>query len=59
MTPELIWDYGEKMQILKEDEKFTIPEENQFGVLVSRRKTTKILEKPFQNIKRNLFPAMI
>ncbi|AFL81656.1 PMT family glycosyltransferase, 4-amino-4-deoxy-L-arabinose transferase [Aequorivita sublithincola DSM 14238] len=35
MTPELIWDYGEKMKILREDENILIPEENQFGVMVS------------------------
>lgn len=35
MTPELIWDYGEKMSVLKKDNKLTIPPEPQFGVLVS------------------------
>ena len=35
MTPELIWDYGDKMKILKEGEKVAIPEENKFGVMVS------------------------
>ena len=34
MTPELIWDYGEKMQVLKNGDEISIPEENQFGVLV-------------------------
>ncbi len=35
MTPELIWDYGEKMEVLKSGDKLTIPPEPQFGVLVS------------------------
>ncbi|MGO3181794.1 MAG: ArnT family glycosyltransferase [Aequorivita sp.] len=35
MTPELIWDYGEKMAILKVGDEVTIPEENRFGVMVS------------------------
>lgn len=35
MTPELIWDYGEKMQILRNEETITIPDANQFGVMVS------------------------
>ncbi len=35
MTPELIWDYGEKMEMLNKDGGFIIPAENRFGVLVS------------------------
>ncbi|PHR14778.1 MAG: hypothetical protein COA40_00955 [Aequorivita sp.] len=35
MTPELIWDYGEKMEILNQDDTFITPTENRFGVLVS------------------------
>lgn len=35
MTPELIWDYGEKMKILKVGSDVTIPEEKKFGVMVS------------------------
>lgn len=35
MTPELIWDYGDKMTILKVDSEVAIPEENKFGVMVS------------------------
>ncbi|WP_310993833.1 ArnT family glycosyltransferase [Aequorivita marina] len=35
MTPELIWDYGEKMPILKVDDEVTIPKESKFGVMVS------------------------
>ncbi|MDN3724672.1 glycosyltransferase family 39 protein [Aequorivita sp. SDUM287046] len=35
MTPELIWDYGEKMEILKTGDKVSIPEEKEFGVMVS------------------------
>ena len=35
MTPELIWDYGEKMEMLNKDGEFITPAENRFGVLVS------------------------
>ncbi|MRT17129.1 phospholipid carrier-dependent glycosyltransferase [Vitellibacter sp. q18] len=35
MTPELIWDYGEKMELLNKDEQYIIPNENRFGVLVA------------------------
>lgn len=35
MTPELIWDYGEKMTILKSDNEVIIPEDNKFGIMVS------------------------
>ena len=43
MTPELIWDYGEKMPLLKKDEGLSVPKENKFGVLVS--------EEQLQNFK--------
>lgn len=48
MTPELIWDYGEKMSILKTDDTVSIPEENKFGVLVSKE-GLQSFEKTFSN----------
>ncbi len=51
MTPELIWDYGEKMKILKVDEKVAVPEENQFGVMVSEDNLQNF-EEAFPNFKR-------
>lgn len=51
MTPELIWDYGEKMKILKVGENVTIPEENQFGVMVSENNHENF-DNAFSNFKR-------
>lgn len=51
MTPELIWDYGEKMQVLKEVEKVAIPEENQFGVLV-QEESLQNFDETFSNFKK-------
>ena len=51
MTPELVWDYGEKMKILKENGSFSIPEENQFGVLVSEEQLQNFKEA-FPNFRR-------
>ncbi|SRX75354.1 ArnT family glycosyltransferase [Aequorivita antarctica] len=51
MTPELIWDYGEKMEILKAVEKVTIPEEEKFGVMVSENNHENFAEA-FSNFKR-------
>ncbi len=50
MTPELIWDYGKKMQILKEGEKISIPEESQFGVLV-QEENIQLFKKTFPNFE--------
>lgn len=50
MTPELIWDYGEKMQILKNGDEILIPKENQFGVLVSEEKM-QLFKETFPNFK--------
>ncbi|MDP2687646.1 MAG: glycosyltransferase family 39 protein [Aequorivita sp.] len=50
MTPELIWDYGEKMQILKNGDEIIIPMENQFGVLVSEEKM-QLFKETFPNYK--------
>ncbi|MCB0466563.1 MAG: hypothetical protein KDC78_12955, partial [Aequorivita sp.] len=51
MTPELIWDYGEKMEVLKKEENTRIPEENQFGVLVQEENLEQFKET-FHNYKR-------
>ncbi|HET8803908.1 MAG TPA: DUF308 domain-containing protein, partial [Aequorivita sp.] len=50
MTPELIWDYGEKMQILKNGDEILIPKENQFGILVSEEKM-QLFKETFPNYK--------
>jgi hypothetical protein len=44
MTPELIWDYGEKMEMLNKDGGFIIPAENRFGVLVSEESLVHFAE---------------
>ena len=51
MTPELIWDYGQKMKILKVGNEVTIPEENQFGVMVSENNHENF-DEAFSNFKR-------
>ena len=51
MTPELIWDYGEKMQVLKEGEKVAIPAESQFGIMVSEDNLQNF-EEAFSNFKK-------
>ena len=51
MTPELIWDYGEKMEMLNIDGKFKIPEENRFGVLVSEE-SLQHFKETFPNFRR-------
>ena len=51
MTPELIWDYGEKMTILKEGDSISIPEENRFGVLVSEEQL-QYFKEAFPNFRR-------
>lgn len=35
ITPEIIWDYGEKMEVLHNDGSFLTPVADRFGVLVS------------------------
>ncbi|MGB3344952.1 MAG: glycosyltransferase family 39 protein [Aequorivita sp.] len=50
MTPELIWDYGGKMGVLKSGDKLTIPLEPQFGVLVSAD-ALEDFKQSFQNFK--------
>ena len=51
MTPELIWDYGEKMEMLNKDGEFTIPKENRFGVLVSEE-SLEHFKEVYPNFKR-------
>ncbi len=34
-TPEMIWEYGKPIEVLKKDESFKIPSETTFGVLVA------------------------
>ena len=51
MTPELIWDYGEKMEMLNIDGEFKIPEENRFGVLVSEE-SLQHFKETFPNFRR-------
>lgn len=51
MTPELIWDYGKKMEMLNKDGEFTIPKENRFGVLVSEE-SLEHFKEVYSNFKR-------
>lgn len=47
-TPELIWDYGTTIKVLKKNETITIPVYEQFGVLVDN-KTNSSFIKTFEN----------
>lgn len=51
MTPELIWDYGEKMQVLKNGDEISIPAENHFGVLV-HEDNLQLFKETFPNFRR-------
>ena len=51
MTPELIWDYGEKMEMLNKDGEFITPAENRFGVLVSEE-SLEHFKEVYPNFKR-------
>lgn len=53
-TPELIWDYGDTIDILlQEDEEIRIPEEERFGVLVAKEDEGKFRNTFFGfNFKR-------
>ena len=51
MTPELIWDYGEKMKMLNKDGEIVIPDENRFGVLVSEE-SLQHFKETFPNFRR-------
>lgn len=50
MTPELIWDYGKKMQILKIEENIMVPDTNKFGVMVSEENLENF-KKSYPNYK--------
>jgi 4-amino-4-deoxy-L-arabinose transferase-like glycosyltransferase len=47
-TPELIWDYGSTIKVLKKNETITIPSDQQFGVLVANE-TISAFFKTFEN----------
>jgi len=47
-TPELIWDYGSTIKVLKKNEIITIPSDQQFGVLVANE-TISAFFKTFEN----------
>lgn len=51
MTPELIWDYGEKMEMLNKDGEFITPVEDRFGVLVSEE-SLEHFKEVYSNFKR-------
>ncbi|KXN98701.1 membrane protein [Aequorivita aquimaris] len=51
MTPELIWDYGEKMEMLNKDGEFITPVEDRFGVLVSEE-SLEHFKEVYPNFKR-------
>ena len=53
ITPEMIWDYGGKMKVLKEGSAVTIPSERQFGILVSEDALNDF-KKSFQNYEIDL-----
>ncbi|GHC55223.1 ArnT family glycosyltransferase [Ulvibacter litoralis] len=40
-TPELIWDYGDTIEVLAVDGKINIPSENAFGILVGEEETER------------------
>ncbi|RMA57923.1 glycosyltransferase family 39 protein [Ulvibacter antarcticus] len=43
-TPELIWDYGDEIEVLAVDGKINIPSEKRFGLLVGEEETEKFKE---------------
>lgn len=47
-TPELIWDYGTTIKVLKKNETITIPSDEQFGVLVANE-TISAFFKTFEH----------
>ncbi len=51
MTPELVWDYGEKMEMLNIEGEFKTPTENRFGVLVSEE-SLEHFKQVYPNFKR-------
>lgn len=51
MTPELIWDYGQKMKMLNRDGEFITPSEDRFAVLVSEESLQHFHEE-YSDFKR-------
>jgi 4-amino-4-deoxy-L-arabinose transferase-like glycosyltransferase len=47
-TPELIWDYGEPIEVLTQNDQLKVPSEEQFGILVSEEETPSFI-KAFEN----------
>jgi len=47
-TPELIWAYGDTIEVLQQEGEFKIPSEEKFGVLVSEEETARF-QKTFSN----------
>lgn len=41
-TPELIWDYGSPIKVLKNEDVINFPEEDEFGVLVAEEKVSEL-----------------
>jgi len=44
ISVEMVWDYGEKISVIKRDEAITIPKGSSFGVLVSKEQQASFLE---------------
>ncbi|PKA82171.1 4-amino-4-deoxy-L-arabinose transferase-like glycosyltransferase [Ulvibacter sp. MAR_2010_11] len=49
-TPELIWDYGNTIEVLKKEDDLTIPTEARFGVLVTEEET-ELFKRTFSAYK--------
>ncbi len=47
-TPELIWAYGKPIKVLKKDDELKIPEQREFGLLVSRD-DQKLFDRSFKD----------
>lgn len=50
MTPEIIWDYGKKMKVLRDGDEFSIPNENRFGILV-QEENLSVFRETFKNFE--------
>ncbi|MCW8980301.1 MAG: hypothetical protein OQJ83_02850, partial [Altibacter sp.] len=44
VTPELVWDYGAKLPVIKQQGKIEIPDTKRFGVLVTEEQQTAFEE---------------
>ena len=47
-TPELIWNYGEPIEVLTQNAQLKIPSEERFGILVGEEETPRFI-KAFEN----------